>query len=278
MNDMKKSCFKNLIKYVFSFFTAFLAFCLVVLVGVFEISKPEYAKYVVTKSDYINNSLAEIEDGLSSIAIPGGFPENFFSYGIGDKTFKDNIYKFIDTVYQNKAYAADSSAFETEVKEKIYAYLEKNQISYTNEISANIDTMVSLCVKEYLTYATPRSIRYMGNYISKLTPLSLYGIIGASAAMLISLVIMILYKSEQKFYLLSLSSAGLMLVVAPVCFLLFAGLKNIGIASKALFGFVTLFIKLFVNFLLISGGILLLICFLWFILSHFVKNKAVKNG
>lgn len=249
----------NIVKYCFSFFTSFFAFCLVLIFAFGIISTPKYAKVILDKSDYINLSLDEIENTLSSIAIPGGFPKDFFEYGITDKTLKDNIYPFLDAVYKNQSYTADSSAFYNEALDRSMDYLRKNYPGYSEEIEKNVVTMVELCVKEYMVYTTPRSMRYLGNYISKITPMVKYGIVIFGVFLIISITVLCKYRAEKKFYIISLLSASLLMLTLPLCLKLFGELENVAITSKALYCFVLLFVNTFLNFFIYLGSFLLIV-------------------
>ena len=66
---------------------AFFIFCSVIFAMIGLCSTPDYAKILIKKSDYVELSIEEIEEELVSVAIPGGLPEDFFNYGITDKTF-----------------------------------------------------------------------------------------------------------------------------------------------------------------------------------------------
>lgn len=272
MNDMKQTKFKTFINYALAFFMAFFLFCAVSFALIGLTFSPEYAKLQIKSSNYIALSVEEIEDGLVNIAIPGGLPEDFFEYGITDKSFEDNIYKFIDSAYKNKPYTADDSAFRKEISEKIYQYAEKNMPGFSDEISEQLETLIDLCSERYMRYATPKALQYIGNYGGRLRLPSFTAALVALSLASVSFLFLNRANNSKRAIKIGFLGSGLLLLAMPLSLLLFAGIDKIGITSKPLYELITSSIRL----PLIIMTIIALVIILAVIISIFKgKRKTV---
>ncbi len=271
MNE-KNIKFKIFIKYALAFFFAFFLFCSVSFAVIGVAVSPDYAIFQVKKSDYIDLSIEEIEEGLISVAIPGGLPEDFFSYGITDKTFHDNMEEFIKTVYKNEPYIATDNAFREEITEKIYAFAEERLPEFDEDIKEQIDTLVSLCCERYMRYVTPKVLQYVGNYCGRLSiPAFVVSLVTLSLAA-VSFLFIHRMDASKKVYRISFLSSALLIGALPLSMLLFAGIDKIGITSKALFALISSFIKTPLYIMLILAIIIILAVVLEIVIS---KKKSL---
>ncbi len=264
----RESKFKILLKYSLAFFMAFFIFCSVTFAIIGLSSSPDYAKALIKKSDYVELSIEEIEDELVSLALPGGLPKDFFDYGITDKTFKDNIDVFIETVYKNKKYTSSDSAFRDEITEKIYEYTEGKLSSVSDEIRAQLDTLIDLCCEKYMKYATPKVLQYIGNFFGRLSIPAFCVALFCVCLAAVSYLFIGRYENSKKVYRVSFISSALLIGVIPAVIFLFAGINNIGITSKPLFSFITLFIKVPLVIMMIISLVIIIAVVLEIIISN----------
>lgn len=269
----KESKFKVFIKYSLAFFMAFFIFCSVIFAMIGLCSTPDYAKILIKKSDYVELSIEEIEDGLVSIAIPGGLPEDFFDYGITDKTFYDNMENYIEKVYKNEKFTADESAFREEISKKIYAYTEEKLSVVSDDIKAQLDTLVDICCEKYMRYATPKVFQYVGNYFGRLSIPAFCVCLFCICLAAVSYLFIGRYEKSKRVYRVSFLSSALLIGAVPAFLLLFAGINKIGITSKPLYSFITLFIKTPLFIMLILAIVIILAVGLEVIIS---KKKSLR--
>ena len=264
----RESKFKILLKYSLAFFMALFIFCSVIFAMIGVCSTPDYAKALIKKSDYVELSIEEIEDELVSLALPGGLPKDFFDYGITDKTFYDNLDEYIEKSYNNKPFVFLDEAFRDEISQKIYAYTKGKLPTVNDDIKAQLDTLIDLCCEKYMKYATPKVLQYIGNFFGRLSIPAFCVALFCVCLAAVSYLFIGRYENSKKVYRVSFISSALLIGVIPAVIFLFAGINNIGITSKPLFSFITLFIKVPLVIMMIISLVIIIAVVLEIIISN----------
>ncbi|MDD4699631.1 MAG: hypothetical protein PHV07_05140 [Oscillospiraceae bacterium] len=217
----------------------------------------------------------EYSQEVEYLADPAGVDSKIMSSVMTQEEMQQDIVNTVYSAYNYKG-AAGFSIDKDEIENRFFDKLSNYAISlgYTVEgdISTNLQYVSKCAASTYETYAKFPYIDYLGNFSIQLKKAFGIGLVISMIivfAMIISLYLTTEWKHRATRAIVhALSGSGLMLVIAPMAFLLSNKIKYIAITTKSIYDFAVGYVEEVLVMFIISGIGLLIASVLVFLFVY----------
>ncbi len=278
MNKIKTA---NILCTVLSFVLALLI-SLTALSFVFATASTKgYMKYIISSSDYTQNSVQRLKNDLCDLSIPSGLPQNFFDDKINTNILSSLTEQCIDQNYNGEAFIPNTVSLKKEIIGHLKEYARKSPLIDESTVTdQSLEYLAQSCVQEYIDVACPDIFRLMALYFGKINRYLWYGFAGLLILTIGGFVLLCkISRNTNKakyFRYFSFCSAGITVLTVPAIILAGRYVQKISINE----GFMREFISLFADtalILCIVLGILLMLGSVAFIFKLRSKKQSTEE-
>ncbi len=261
MTDKNKEIFRAIINYTVSVITAMFIFLFFACAALSLATNKGYINFTVKSAKYNELSAEELNDGLISLAIPSGLPENYFDDKVDTAALEKLNKECIDNAYDFGKFSVDTADLKEKLIKQFKDYAASgalaSDVDVTNE---SLSYLADLCVEKYEKAAANSVFKYLAFYAAKLNK---YVLLATLAMLLISALGLIFVvklnknNGNRRFLYFSLCGGGLMAGLIPAIILIGGFVRKISIASRSMHLFVSGFVNNILLLLFIAGFILI---------------------
>ncbi len=279
MTDKKKEILRTVINYTVAVITAMFIFLFCVCAALSVATSKGYINFTVKFTKYNQLSAEELKEGLISLAIPSGLPENYFDDKVDTATLEKLNKECIDNAYNSGKFSVETA----DLKEKLIKWFKDYAAS--GALASDIDVtdeslsyLADLCAEKYEKTAANSVFMYLAFYASKLNGFLLFGTLGTFLLSALGVFFTVkLNKSNgnRRFLYFSLCGGGLMAGLIPAIMLIGEFIQKVSISSRSMHLFVSAYVNNILLFLLILG--LMLFGISVFILLFKKKDKKTLD-
>lgn len=276
MTDKNKEIFRTVINYIVSVITAIFIFIFCACFALGIATSKGYINFTVKNTKYIELSAEELKEGLISLAIPSGLPENYFDDKVDVAALEKINKECIDNAYNSGKFSVETADLKEKLIKEFKDYAASGALASDVDVTdESLSYLADLCAEKYKKTAANTVFKYLSFYASKLNnyiPFAVLGTLLLSALGLIFVIKLNKSTADKQFLYFSLCGGGLMAVLVPAVILIGGFVDKISIASRSMH----LFVSAYVN------NILLCLCILGLVLigiSAFIllfKKKDTK--
>lgn len=279
MTDKNKEILRAVINYTTAVITAMFIFLFCVCSDLSLATSKAYIKFTVKSTRYNELSAEELKDGLISLAIPSGLPENYFNDKV-DVTALENLNKeCIDNAYDAGKFSIETADLKEKFIKEFKDYAASGALASDVDVTDDsLSYLADLCVEKYERTAANSVFKYLAFYSSKLNKYLLLGTLGTLFVSILGLIFVIRLNKNtgnRNFLYFSLCGGGLMAGLIPAIILIGGFVRKISIASRSMHLFISNFVNNILLLLFIAG--LLIIGVSVFVLLFKKKDKKTLD-
>ncbi len=246
MITFKKEHIKKIINTAIAFITA-----LFILLSAFSgaaailTSKP-YILYTVGSTKYLQNAEQVLKDGLSSLAIPSGLPEDFFDDKINTEKLYSINREFMISCYDTGAAKINTDDLKQELINTFKDYAASGAVASTVDIDDDaLSYLANKCVEQYMTVGANSIFRYICIYASKANRYTIYALIFIIIFSVLGILFLIKLSGDgdKKYLYFSLCGGGCMSAILPLILLIGRFIGRLNIPSKAMRTFISAYLN-----------------------------------
>ena len=280
---MKKLLKKlSLKKVLYAVLTFILAMCLVFgsLITVIRITffNENFLSDTLNSSQYYNDLCVEITDNLTDLGDASGLDKSFFEGFVSEVLVRDDVQSYITSFYEGKTLRVNTSRFDESLQNALKKYIKSNNIKNVNEesleyFSANASKVYSDSIKiKYFSSIQGLITGNTGTLTGLIVVLSLI-----SAAICLVLILTNEWKHKALRYIYTaVSSAGLFLLILPICVFASGVIGHIAIMSRSLSDmYISILSTVLSDMIVISIVLIVVAVALWVIHSRVRRKSAV---
>lgn len=280
MISIKKEHIKKVVCLIVAFITA-MFLLLSALAGVSDLlTSKSYILYTVGSTKYLENAKQMLKNGLSSLAIPSGLPENFFD----DKINSEKLYSinrgFIISCYDTGNVKINNDDLKQELIGQFKDYANSGALASTVDINdESLSYLADRCVEQYMTVGGNTVFRYICIYSARVNKYIIYALIFTLFFSVLGILFLIKlsYGNGKKYLYFSLCGGGCLSAVLPLILLLGGYIGKLGISSKAMHSFVSAYLNNALIILSVFGLLLIVIAVLILWGERRLKQKFYEN-
>ncbi len=279
MTDKNIKNIRAIINHTVAVITAMFIFLFGTCLALGIATSKGYIKFTVKSTDYIENSSAELKEGLISLAIPSGLPESFFDDKIDSAALLKLNNACIDNAYNKGTFSVDTTELKKDLVNDFKDYAASGALASDVDVTDEaLGYLADLCAEKYEKTAANSVFKYLSYYAGKLNRYTLFAIIGTAllAAFGICFVLKLSKNApDKRFMYFALCGGGLMLAIVPAIILIGRFVNKISIAARSMHLFISSFVNNILLFVLLLG--LLIIGIAVFVLLFKKKDKKTLD-
>ncbi len=245
---------------------------------------PEFMIDVLDEHNYYEPIFSEYCEEVEDFAIPSGVDEGVFSAVISKEEFISDIQNIIRKAYEKDSGYAGSALNYDAVYDRFYNCLVEVAVgkgfTVDEELIPALENVSELCASTYEIYVTVPFIDTLGSYA---TEFDRYFSIGAlvSASMFIILIALMCISRKWRsisphIISISLISAGLMLLAAPLAVIASGKIRHLNIEIKSLYSFAVGYSENLLYTFIYAGSVILALALVVILLTAIIKSKYNK--
>lgn len=278
MDRQKKSLIIKIISTVISFILSFLVFADVsLIIAKSQILSSSALISSMDKTNYYGQLSSEIEDDFVSYGLASGFPDKFFEDTIDFEIIKYNIIEQTEKMYSGKYSTFDESEIYNSMYEDFIKYANDNNYEVTDEIDKNIKYLARTCAEHYVECIDIPFSSAISPYIPKLSKFCLYGIIFCTIGVLVCVAVLLLIQSWKhrsiRYYIYSLTTAGLMLFIFPIVIYASGKITKVAVLSQAMHDLIVVFLQSFLNSFFLAGIVDIIVIGILLFVHNSIRTK-----
>lgn len=279
MTDKNKAILGAAINYTIAVITAMFIFLFCACCAVFFATSKDYITFTARSTDYVETAAEELKDGLVSLAIPSGLPENYFDDKVDTAALEKLNKECIDNAYDSGKFSVDTADLKEKLIKEFNAYAASGALASDVDVTdESLSYLADLCVEKYEKTAANSVFKYLAFYASKLNryiPFAVLGTFLLSALGIIFVINLNKKAADKRFLYFSLCGGGLMASAVPVIILIGGFVGKISIASRSMHLFISAYVNNILLFLSILGFLIIGISV--FILLFKKKDKKTLD-
>jgi hypothetical protein len=269
---------KKLISLVLSFILSLfiVVVCILLIVKVTFLNEG-YLREQITKSQYTENLINEINKTFISYGIVSGFDEKFFTSVLTVDRVKSDIYYDVGRLYSGSTKKVDTKSFSDHLYNLLIENVKKRGFELNDEVDTALIYLTDTCTQTYKDNVGIPYVTQAHTYIAKFNKVIDLAIGGMLALCVFTMIILYMInpwkRRKIRYYMYAVGGSFFMLLM-PSLFVLYANkIDKIGISGKSLYFLVVSYLNNVVNMLLsftVGLGVIWLMLWAWrmWICSH----------
>lgn len=279
-----KKLFKKLSlkKVLYAILTFILALCLVFgsLITVLRITffNGNFLSDTLNSSQYYNDLCVEITENLTDLGDASGLDKSFFEGFVSEVLVREDVQSYITDFYEGKPLKVNTSKFDESLQNALKKYIKTNHIKNVNEesleyFSAKANKIYSNSIKIKYFSAIQDLIVNNGGLLTMLIVILSF----ISAAICVILIATNEWKHKALRYIYTaVSSAGLFLLILPICVFASGVVGHIAIMSRSLSDMYTSILYTVLSDMIVISIVLIVVAVaIWVIHTRVRKKSAV---
>ena len=260
----------------------FLSLLVLLLTLQTTLLSPAFMKKQVDNSRYIPHIIEDMESVFVSYGMSSNFNEAFFTSVLDATAVKSDVDREIEKLYDPDAPGADTEAFEAALLTKLQENVEARGVEVTQDVREALVYLASMCADSYQEGVQLPLASYASGVLAALQMPVLIGILVLAA--LSVFVLGYLYrlrrrKSQSCRFAIYALSGAVLTVTIPSLFVWFSGrIDRIGITGKALYYFITTYIRGVLSAALLFAAVLAAAVIVLALLYHRLRRREARSS
>lgn len=242
------------------FLTLFIsAFIVLIVSRLLLFSKASFYKNIIS-FDYSSYVTEEFYNNAESITLPTGIPFDVFNNVINNNRIYEDIYGYVDAIFDGREYTPDTSEWEAKLKENILSYLDSQQYTVTQDDEKNINDYITSIREEYCKRTQIPLFQYYVKVKVIFDKIFMAAVLGTVLG--IACISFFIIKMNRWFhrglrYIAHSMLGTVIMVTALPAFCLISGIyKRINLTPQYFYNFVMMLLTRYLQSFLFSGLIL----------------------